>query len=165
MVNIALQLEFVRNGRVVERFCALKGSSYPRYFPFLRQSWLRDLDTLGCNQPNAAVSTGGDLVDVETSTILFRSVGGTQRRRRRGAQNDIATGPDPIRMPMAVENEDTRGIWRDRRQNVRSIDQGETDAVAQTDRSHWILHDLMVKQNHPGATRRISQHRFKRAEL
>ena len=102
-------------------------------------------------------------MDVETSTILFRSVGGAQRRRRRGAQNDIAAGPDPIRMPMAVENEDTRGIRRDRRQNVRSIDQGETDAVAQTDRSHRILHDLMVKQNYPGATGRISQDRFKRA--
>ena len=102
-------------------------------------------------------------MDVETSTILFLAVGGAQRHRRRGAQDDIAAGPDPIRVPMAVENEDTRGIRRDRRQNVRSIDQGETDAVAQTDRSHRILHDLMVKQNYPGATGRISQDRFERA--
>src|SRR5262245_38715963 len=130
-------------------------------FPFHRR--LRDFDTLSCEQPNAAVGTRGDLVDVETSTILFRSVRGAQRRRRRGTQNDIAAAPDPIRMPMAVENEDTRGIRRDRRQNVRSIDQGETDAVAETDRSYRILHDLMVKQNHPGTTGRISKDRFERA--
>ena len=68
---------------------------------------LRNLDTLGGDQPNAAVGSGGDLVDVETSTILFLAVGGAQGRRRRGAQHDIAAGPDPIRVPMAVENEDT----------------------------------------------------------
>ena len=72
-----------------------------------RELRLRNLDTLGCDQPNGAGGIGGDLVDVETSTILFRSVGGAQGRRRRRAQHDIAAGPDPIRVPMAVENEDT----------------------------------------------------------
>ena len=91
-------------------------------------------------------------MDMKTPTILFRSVGGTQRRRRRGAQNHIATGPDPIRMPMAVENEDTRGIGRERGQNVWGIDQCETDALAQTDRIPRMLHDVMMEQNDPGVT-------------
>ena len=55
---------------------------------------------------------------------------GAQGRRRRGAQDDLAAGPDPIRVPMAVEHEETRGMRRDRRQNIRGIDEGETDAVA-----------------------------------
>ena len=68
---------------------------------------LGDLHTLGCGKPEASIGAQGELVDVETSTILFLAVGGAQGRRRRGAQHDIAAGPDPIRVPMAMENEDT----------------------------------------------------------
>jgi len=90
-------------------------------------------------------------VEVETSSILFLPVGGAQSHGRRGAQNDIAAGADPIRMPMAVEDDDTRGIGLDGCQKVGGVDQCETDAVAEVDRSDGILHDLMMKQDDPGA--------------
>ena len=68
-----------------------------------------------------------------------------------GAQNDIAAGADPIRMPKAVEDDDTRGIGGDGCQKVCGVAECETGAVAEVNRSDGILHDLMAKQDHPGA--------------
>src|SRR5262249_48767956 len=59
----------------------------------------------------------------------------------------------------------TRGIGRDGCQKVCGVDECETDAVAEVNRSDGILHDLMMKQDHPGAPGRISQDRLEGAKL
>src|SRR5260370_18145005 len=62
--------------------------------PGTGQSRLRDLHPLGCGQPNASVIADGELVNVETPTIL--SLLGAHRHSRCGAPNHILTSPDPI---------------------------------------------------------------------
>src|SRR5438045_5057984 len=67
---------------------------------------------------------------------------------------------------MAVDNQDTRSMRRDGRQNVRGVDEREADAITQAaERRNRILHDLMMKQNDPGVPRRISQERLERLHL
>src|SRR5215510_7937498 len=100
---------------------------------------------------------------MKTSPILFLPMGSAQSYGRRGAQDNIAAGANPIRMPMSMQDGDTRGMGRDGCQKVWGVDECETDAVAEVDRSDGILYDLMMEENQPGATGRVSQDRLEGA--
>src|SRR5262245_7013013 len=65
---------------------------------------------------------------------------------------------------MAVQDEATGGLGSDRAQNLRRIDEREADSVGQTDRNLRIIHDLMMEQDHRGATRRTSQDHLERVQ-
>ena len=66
----------------------------------------------------------------------------TERHRRRCRSNPYAEGRG---------DDDTRGIGGDGCQKVCGVDECETVAVAEVNRSDGILHDPMAKQDHPGA--------------
>ena len=128
-----------------------------------RESWSRDLYPLRCGQPNASASTDGDLVDVEAPATLLPL--GSQSHRGCGTQNHILASPDPIPVPMAVQDKAARCMGRDRREDVGRIDEGEADPVGEADRGHRILHDLMVEQDHPRAMWRAPQNRLEGIQL
>ena len=107
-------------------------------------SRLHNFHTLSSGQLHTSTSAEGELVHMEAPPILIRRIG-TQSHRWRGAQHHIAIGPDPIPMPMAVEHEDTRGVGRERVQDVWGIDQCETDALVQFDRIPRMLDDVMME--------------------
>src|SRR5437879_5193829 len=66
---------------------------------------------------------------------------------------------------MAVQNEATGGVGRDRCQNVRRIDECQADSVGEADRNYRILNDLMMEQDHPGTARGTPQDRLERLQL
>jgi len=66
---------------------------------------------------------------------------------------------------MTVQDEAARSVRRDRREDVRRIDEGEADPVGEADRGHRILDDLMMEQDHPRARGRTPQNRLERGQL
>jgi len=48
-------------------------------------------------------------------------------------------------MPMPVKNDGAAGMRFDRRQNVWSIDERQSDSVTQADRRERVLNDLMMQ--------------------
>src|SRR5271169_4978711 len=98
-------------------------------------------------------------MNVKAAAILVHATG-AERRRRRGAQDDVSADADPIPMAMAVEDDNTLRMRRQHRYEIRRIDQCQTDALTQADRDHWIFDDLMMEQNEPRARESTLQHQF-----
>ena len=83
-------------------------------------------------------------MDAEASAITIRAVAAKRGRRRR-AQHDIAANAQPISMPMAMQNDNTPGMRRQHGDEIGRLDQRQTNALAQDDRSHRIFDHLMVE--------------------
>lgn len=93
-----------------------------RRFPELSSSRSRNRDSLGSRETNTAISFEGELMNMKAPPTFFYSFG-AQSHRRSGTQNNLSASADPVSVAMTVENEDTRGVRHDRRQNVRRVDQ------------------------------------------
>lgn len=109
-----------------------------------RSNLLRDAHAFGCDQLQAT-SLGQQLMNARAATVLVDAVC-AERRRPRGAQDNVPANADPIPMAMAVKHDNTPEMRCQDRYQIRRIDQCQTNTLTQADRNQRIFNNLLMEQ-------------------
>lgn len=124
---------------------------------------LRDTHPFGGDQAKSATGFGQQLVNMKAAVVFVDAVC-AERSRRRRTQDNISANADPIPVAMTVKHHDTPCMRRQKRYEIRSIDQGQTDALTPADRNRRAFDNLVMQKNEPGVAR-VLQDQAKRLQL